>query len=209
MMGDKRMVTLRPDTQSPRWATEVAQLWPPQGQWTETAYFELPDTNRIVELSERELILMRPPSFTHQRVLDNLYALLKTFVQENGLGATAFAPLAVRLWPGKIREPDILFYAAVHRDRIGEWVSGPPDLAMEIISPGTRKTDRQEKFYEYAQAGIAEYWLVDPDGETVEVYALVDGVYELHERGHADGRVTSRLLAGFAVALADIFAAPQ
>lgn len=194
-----------PDTQQPRWTTEVAQLWPPQGQWTETAYFELPDTNRIVELSEGELTVMPPPSFTHQRVLDNLYSLLKAFVQEHALGVTAFAPLAVRLWPGKIREPDILFYAEQHLERIGVLVSGPPDLAVEILSPGTRQVDRQEKFFEYAQAGIGEYWIVDPEAKTIEVYALVEGAYELHDRGRPGAQAASRLLSGFAVNVADVF----
>lgn len=188
-----------------RWATAVAQLWPPQGQWTEDAYFSLPDTNRIVELSEGELILMPPPSFTHQRVLDNLYSRLKAFVAERDLGVTVFAPLAVRLWPGKIREPDIMFYAEAHRDRIGEQVSGPPDLVAEIVSPGSVKTDRQEKFAEYAQAGVPEYWIVDPAAESVEVYALADGVYLLHERGGPEAQVTSRLLDGFVVKVMDLF----
>lgn len=188
-----------------RWVTAVAQLWPPQGQWTEDAYFSLPDTNRITELSEGELILMPPPSFTHQRVLDNLYSRLKAFVGERGLGVTVFAPLAVRLWPGKIREPDIMFYAEAHRDRIGEQVSGPPDLVAEIVSPGSVKTDRQEKFAEYAQAGVSEYWIVDPAAESVEVYALADGVYLLHERGGPEAQVTSRLLDGFVVKVMDLF----
>jgi Uma2 family endonuclease len=188
-----------------RWVTAVAQLWPPQGQWTEDAYFSLPDTNRITELSEGELILMPPPSFTHQRVLDNLYSRLKAFVAEGDLGVTVFAPLAVRLWPGKIREPDIMFYAEAHRDRIGEQVSGPPDLVAEIVSPGSVKTDRQEKFAEYAQAGVSEYWIVDPAAETVEVYALADDVYLLHERGGLEAQVTSRLLDGFCLEVESLF----
>jgi Uma2 family endonuclease len=188
-----------------RWVTAVAQLWPPQGQWTEDAYFSLPDTNRITELSDGELILMPPPSFTHQRVLDNLYSRLKAFVGERDLGVTVFAPLAVRLWPGKIREPDIMFYAEAHRDRIGEQVSGPPDLVAEIVSPGSVKTDRQEKFAEYAQAGVSEYWIVDPAAESVEVYALADGVYLLHERGGLEAQVTSRLLDGFCLEVESLF----
>ncbi len=77
-----------------RLTTEIAQLWPPQGQWTETDYFNLPDTNRIIELSEGEIILTPPPSFTHQKVLDNLYSALKAYVQSQKSSVTAFAPLA-------------------------------------------------------------------------------------------------------------------
>lgn len=188
-----------PVSDSPRLTVEVAELWPRQGQWTETDYFNLPDSNRLVELSEGEISIMPPPSFTHQRLVDTLHSALKAFVQQRDLGVTAFAPLAVRLWPGKIREPDILFYAQASLSRIGELVSGPPDLAVEVISPGTRRLDRHDKFYEYAQAGIAEYWLVDPETQSVEVYALDDGVYTLLVQARAGGTAFSQLLDGFAI----------
>lgn len=190
----------------PRLTLEVAELWPAQGQWTEDDYFKLPETSRIVELSEGSVAIMPPPSFTHQRVLDNLYAELRGFVKRHGLGVTAFAPVAVRLWPGKIREPDIVFYTEDHRDRIGELVSEPPDLAVEVLSPGTRRTDRHEKFFEYAQVGISEYWLVDPEQETVEVFVLESGVYSLLVKADVDGIAHSRLIDGFSVSTADIFA---
>ena len=186
--------------------TDIAELWPRQGQWTETDYFNLPDSSRLVELSEGELSIMPPPSFTHQKILDNLYSLLKAFVVEHDLGVTVFAPLAVRLWPGKIREPDILFYTHAHQDRIDEQVSAPPDLAAEIISPGTRKTDRHDKFYEYAQAGIAEYWLVDPEAKTIEVFVLSDGVYTLLVKAGVKETVVSHLLPGQKISYQQIFA---
>ena len=186
--------------------TDIAELWPRQGQWTETDYFNLPDSSRLVELSEGELSIMPPPSFTHQKILDNLYSLLKAFVVEHDLGVTVFAPLAVRLWPGKIREPDILFYTHAHQDRIDEQVSAPPDLAAEIISPGTRKTDRHDKFYEYAQAGIAEYWLVDPEAKTIEVFVLSDGVYTLLVKAGVGETVNSHLLPGLKISCQQIFA---
>jgi Uma2 family endonuclease len=199
------MMATTPITDQPRLTTEVAELWPPQGQWTETEYFQLPDTNRIMELSEGELILMPPPSDRHQRVLGYLYRHLFAFVSERELGTVRFAPLAVRLWPGKIREPDLLFMAAEHADRIGELVYGPPDLIMEVLSPGTRKTDRREKFHEYAQAGVAEYWLVDPEAEMVEVFTLEDDVYRLTAQGKPGEQVASSLLAGFVVTVTAVF----
>jgi Uma2 family endonuclease len=184
--------------------TDIAELWPRQGQWTETDYFNLPDSSRLVELSEGELSIMPPPSFTHQKILDNLYSILKAFVVEHDLGVTIFAPLAVRLWPGKIREPDILFYTHAHQDRIDEQVSAPPDLAAEIISPGTRKTDRHDKFYEYAQAGITEYWLVAPEAKTVEVFVLSDGAYTLLVKAGIEETVNSHLLPGLKISCKQI-----
>jgi len=166
----------------PRWATEVAQLWPPQGQWTEEDYFSLPDTNRLVELSEGELIMPPHPTYTHQLVVGRLYRPLYAFVAEHGLGIVQFAPLPVRLWPGKIREPDILFISQEHSDRIGEQVCGPPDLVVEVLSPTTWRTDRREKMVEYTQAGIHEYWIVDTNEGTVEVFVLREGAYVLLDK---------------------------
>ncbi|MDH7485538.1 MAG: Uma2 family endonuclease [Anaerolineae bacterium] len=192
-----------------RLATEIAELWPPHGEWTEADYFALPDTNRLVELSEGELIMPPHPTETHQRVLDELYAAMRAFVREHNLGIIRFAPLPVRLWPGKIREPDILFIAQAHADRIGEQVYGPPDLVVEVLSSGTRRTDRGEKFLEYARAGVSEYWLVDPDAQTIEVFTLEEGVYTLLGKFGPGETARSQLLAGFEVAVDEVFAAPR
>jgi len=189
-----------------RLAVEVAQLWPPQGQWTEPDYFGLPDTNRLIELSEGELVMPPHPTHTHQAVLARLFVELRTFVQAHDLGTVQLAPLPVRLWPGKIREPDILFVAKEHADRIGEKLYGPPDLVMEVTSPGTRRIDRVEKFVEYAQAGVREYWIVDPDSRTVEVFVLREGAYELLGKWDDGEMARSEVLEGFEVAVEEAFA---
>ena len=155
----------------PRLATEIALLWPPQGQWTEQDYLSLPDSNQYIELSEGVVFIIPPPSYEHQCIVANFYRFLYSFVMSQNLGEVAFAPLAMRLWPGKIREPDVLFYSQVNADRLGETISGVPDLVAEVVSPGSRRVDSQEKFVEYAQAGVAEYWLIDPEEKTV-VFAL-------------------------------------
>jgi len=115
------------------WAP-VAELYPPQGQWTEEDYFSLPDTNRYLELSEGRLIMPPRPMRSHQVAVEELYVRLRAFVQEQGLGEVHPAPLPVRLWPGKIREPDVFFIGKEHAARIGERVVGVPDLVVEVIS---------------------------------------------------------------------------
>lgn len=175
----------------------MAELYPPQGQWTEAEYFALPDTNLYVELSEGRLVVPPHPTFRHQTSLQDLFLALHAFVEARRLGVVRFAPLPVRLWPGKIREPDIFFIAQAHADRIGEQVCGVPDLVVEVISPGTRLTDRGEKYFEYARAGVREYWLVDPEGPSIEVYTLREGVFEPLGR-YGPGEVAhSELLPGF------------
>ncbi len=96
----------------------VAELYPPQGQWTEEDYFALPDTHRLLELSEGRLIMPPHPTYSHQTALQNFFLKLYSFVEAHQLGIVRFAPLPVRLWPGKIREPDIFFLAKEHADRL-------------------------------------------------------------------------------------------
>lgn len=208
-------VTVAPKLQTPgrqpqrrsTLAVKLARLWPRQGQWTEEQYFALPVNNYLVELSEGELIILSPPSDAHQSASLNLSFALYTFVQAHQWGVVRYAPLPVRLWPGKIREPDVLFVAAEHAERIGDQVYGPPDLVAEIVSPSTARTDRQQKLVEYAQAGITEYWILDPAERTVEVYTLREGAYVSRGRYGAGETAESGLLSGFVVAVDTIFTA--
>lgn len=186
----------------PRLTVEVARLFPPQGEWTEWAYMALPETNHIVELSEGELIMPPPPLVGHQRILVNLVSRLHMFVTEHGLGRVFCAPTGVRLWPGKIREPDILFVAQEHTDRIKrDMIYGAPDLVVEILSPGTEETDRREKFNEYEQAGVSEYWIIDAQASNITVYVLTEGAYELQGVFSSGEMARSTLLEGFEIAI--------
>ncbi len=185
------------------WAP-VAELYPPQGQWTEEDYCSLPEANRYLELSEGRLIMPPHPTYSHQTALQNLFLKLQAFVEERRLGVVRFAPLPVRLWPGKIREPDIFFISKGHEGRIGERVCGVPDLIVEVTSPSTLKTERMEKFHEYAKAGVAEYWLVDLKERTIEVYLLQQGAYLLRGKWGAGETASSKLLRGFAVGVEEV-----
>ena len=79
-----------------------------------------------------------------------------------------------------------------------------PDLTAEVISRGSWKRDRVEKKALYEQAGVAEYWIVDPDSETIEVFARVKGVYQLHSRAQHHEVAKSKLLAGFKISFHDL-----
>jgi len=182
----------------------VGELFPPQGEWTEEDYFALPDRNRHIELSDGELIMPPHPTNRHQVAVLEFAGRLRQFVLENNLGFVRIAPLPVRLWPGKIREPDIFFMARGHADRIGEQVCGVPDLIVEVTSASTARLDRLEKFYEYARAGVKEYWIVDPDARAVEVYGLEGGAYLLRGRWGPGETAASGLLKGFEVRVEDV-----
>lgn len=92
------------------------QLFPPQGMWSDEQYLRL-QTNRLVELSDGRLEFPPMPSEEHQDLVGLLYRLLFDFVSARSLGKLLFAPLRVRLWPGKFREPDLVFMLAEHAVR--------------------------------------------------------------------------------------------
>ncbi len=183
----------------------LAELFPPQSTWTEAHYFSLPDTNRLVELAEGQILMPPHPTRSHQNAVQELYLRLRTHVDEREVGEVYVAPLPVRLAADRVREPDVLFMATEHADRMGEQFFGPPDLVMEVTSPGTRRTDRTEKLLEYAQAEVSEYWIADPQARTVEVFVLQGESYELLGRWGVGETARSSLLPGFEVDVADLF----
>jgi len=184
---------------------EILDLFPTQGKWTEEAYFSLPETNRIIELSRGRLIITPSPTTEHQEISSRLHLLIGNFVLSNNLGKVCYSPLDVRLWPGTIRQPDIVFMSNEHKDRIAERYWGVPDLVMEILSESTEKQDRTEKFYEYGKAGVLEYWIVDPSAQTIEVFVLDQGAYKLLGKWGTGEVAYSKVLAGFQVAVDGVF----
>ncbi len=102
-----------------------------------------------------------------------------------------------------------MFVAEAHRDRLRPtYIDGPADLAVEIVSPESGGRDRGEKFYEYAQGGVAEYWLLDPTTRWAEFYALQDGHYRtLLAAG--EGEFRSGVLPGFWLRLEWLWQVPR
>ena len=183
----------------------VAEFYPPQGQWTEEDYFALPDANRIVELSEGKIIMPPHPTRSHQSALEEIFVRLRAFVLERELGEVHIAPLPVRLWSEKIREPDIFFLSKEHADKAGEKVYGVPDLVIEVLSPGTEQVDRGKKYLEYAKAGVREYWIVEPQKRNIEVYVLRGNIYKLQGKYKVGQLARSELLSGFEVDVGKVF----
>jgi Uma2 family endonuclease len=154
---------------APAYSPELIDLLPLPGEWTEADYYPFSERGRLVELSDGNLEIIDLPTDFHQLILVRLSSALHVFVTARKLGHVRFAPLPVRLWSGKIREPDLMFMSAAHASRIGVYW-GVPDLAVEILSPGSVYKDREIKREEYAKAGVAEYWIVDPEARTVDIY---------------------------------------
>jgi Uma2 family endonuclease len=196
-------VRKEPMREEPAW--EIAELFPAQGQWNEEDYLAL-ETNRLVEFSHGYVEVLPMPSISHQFIVLFFYEALKEYVRKHRLGKVLVAPARVRLWQDKHREPDVFLLLTQAGRRIHEQYVDGADLVMEVVSGGRRDRERYlvTKRQEYAQAGIPEYWIVDPETERVTVLYLQDDTYAEHGIFARGETATSRLLAGFAVPVDDI-----
>jgi Uma2 family endonuclease len=171
-------------------------------------YLELPADGKRHELIDGDLYVTPAPTSRHQAVLRNLLRILGTFVHQTRRGALFPSPLDVVLSPNDVVQPDLLFVAADRLRLITDThVAGAPDLAVEIFSPSSRRTDARTKLRLYERYGVREYWLVDPELETIAVYRLDGGVYRQQaglelERGDV---LTSPLFTGLTISLAEVF----
>jgi Uma2 family endonuclease len=191
----------------PTW--EIAMLFPLQGEWTEAGYWALP-TNWRIELSEGCLEVLPVPTKIHQRILLFLLFSLQDYLRTHPIGELLPAPLPVRLWPGKLREPALVFSLFARKDASVKHAEGM-DLAMEILSEGEENRDRDlvTKRAEYAKAGVKEYWIVDPEENRITVLTLEADEYRLHGEFGSGTRATSVLLRGFEVDVSAVLAAGE
>jgi Uma2 family endonuclease len=148
-----------------------------------------------------EVIVQMPPKPRHQQVVAFLLQLLGLFIQLFQSGRLLPAPLEMRATPdGPAREPDLLFVAHEHLDRLTEVrLSGPADLVVEVVSDDSVARDRADKFYEYQAAGVREYWIIDPRPgyERADFFVLDDKGRYKPVPVDTDGRYYSTVLAGF------------
>jgi Uma2 family endonuclease len=136
-----------------------------------------------------------------------LFRPLDARVMARGIGEVFFAPLPIRLWPGKMREPDLLYLSTDRLPLEGEPPNGA-DLAIEVVSEGKRNRERdlETKRREYAQAKIAEYWIVDPEEKRITVLGLDGSEYRVHGVFSPGTQAASVVLPGFTVDVAAVFA---
>ncbi|MBI2800954.1 MAG: Uma2 family endonuclease [Gammaproteobacteria bacterium] len=183
----------------------------PRLPYTYDDYRTLPeDMSRRYELLHGDLYRVPAPTTRHQQILSTLYSLVRLQVNSHQLGTVLFAPVDVILGQGDAREvvqPDLMFVAADRRDLVKlQGIVGPPDLVVEILSPGTEERDRGYKLKMYARHNVPEYWIVDPDTCTIDIYSAGPAEYLAPIR-YRDGEVmTCARLRELRLSLRDIFA---
>jgi Uma2 family endonuclease len=170
-------------------------------------YFALTEEYPRHELLEGELIEMTPaPTSTCQRISWNLLILLDAHCQARKSGEVLAAPMDVVLSPRTVVQPDLIFIAPARRAQlVKEHIAGAPDLVIEILSPAAGARDLNQKRKLYARHGVHEYWVVDPDDESIEIQRLQGSVFStlaIFEKGQS---LTSPTFEGLTVDVAQVF----
>lgn len=189
-------------------ATEQRKIIKPEGQWCYEDYLNLPDDGLRYEIIKGVLYVANAPNYDHQFVTMQLTIQMGSYILQNQLGILLHAPFEVHLSEeSRPLQPDVLFIGADRQPTPGsQYFAGAPDVVVEVISPSSIRTDRQDKFDVYEAAGVREYWLVDPKTQAVEVYALSGGEYALFGQFIGDEVIQSTVLPGLAIITKTLFA---
>ena len=183
----------------------VSNVTATQAKLTYADYAKTPDDERY-ELLDGLLIKIPTPLVYHQRVLGNLLYRMAPFVSECKLGHVYSRPTDVVLSDTTVVEPDILFVTSQRSHIITrENIQGAPDLVVEILDPPTAESDRAVKLDLYAQHGVKEYWIVDPDAKTITVLLRGEGGFGVVGVYGEGETLRSPTLVGFNVALDEVF----
>ncbi len=172
-------------------------------------FCHLPESMLPHELIDGELRMPAAPNTRHQDILGNIYVPVRHHVRARDLGRVLLSPVDVVLDQARplVLQPDLLFVGKERLGVIRDKVYGAPDLTVEIFSGSGALFDRTEKAALYAQHGVRECWLVDPDAEAVEVRRLAPAGYEtIGVFGRGDF-VRSAVLPDLRLSVDDVFAA--
>jgi len=176
-----------------------------QGMWSVEQYLALTaQTNRLLEYTDGVIEVLPMPTDKHQSISLFLLLCFLAFVRPRG-GVAFYAPLRLEIRPGKFREPDLLILMRSDDPRRQNDYWRGADLVLEIVSPDNPARDLEEKPRDYAEAGIPEYWIVNPLDETVTVLTLTDGSYAEYGVFRRGDEARSKLLDGFTVRVDQIF----
>lgn len=155
------------------------------------------------ELLDGEIVQKSSPSIQHQRISRKLVVAIDNYLTQNPIGEVFCAPLDVVLEDRTAPQPDV-FFVSKDRDFILDEregvVIGTPDLIIEIISPSSVQRDRYQKKGLYERFAVREFWLVDPQNRSIEIFVLAQNEYQLHAFADETGElISSIVLPGFEI----------
>ena len=172
-------------------------------------YALIPDDGRRHEILDGQHVVSPAPTTVHQRLVLDLAAELHYHARRHRLGEVFVAPFDVILAEHDVVQPDVCFVSAERGHIVdAKNCKGVPDLMVEVLSPKTKRVDLVVKRTSYERAGVAEYWIADPEARTIDVLRLsADGRFEAprHLAADADDVLETPLMPGVATALPDLF----
>lgn len=171
-------------------------------------YLQFPDDGKRHEIIEGDHYMTPAPRTKHQSISLNLASAMRSVAKQNRAGLVFIAPCDVILSDENVVQPDVLFVSTARAANVTEDnIQGAPDLIVEILSESSRKRDEVTKRKLYEKFAVQEYWIVDPELETVKVFKLAQRKYgraaELSKE--ANDVLTTELLASFKLPLSEIF----
>ena len=180
----------------------------PPKKMTYEQFLEWADEDTRAEWVDGEIVWMSPVSLTHQTVALFLLRVFSDFVEAHQSGVVLYESFQMKTKRSG-REPDILFVSQANLSRLKEnYLDGPADLAVEVVSPESQERDRVTKFSEYEQNGVGEYWLIDPLHEQAEFYRRgSDGLFHAVPLND-DGTYRSAVLPGLWLRVAWLWQKP-
>lgn len=174
-------------------------------EYTYSDYEEL-EEGAPYELIGGRLIMNPAPVPYHQRISRNIEFALYEFVKKNRLGEVFDAPIDIHLGEKEVYQPDIIFISKDRTSIIGKKnIEGAPDLVIEILSESTAYNDLRKKKKVYEQKGVLEYWIVDPESASVEIFVLKDGKFISVKEFTENESLESPMFPGFSVSLTEVF----
>jgi len=171
------------------------------GKYTFNEHLNLKDDGFQYEIIKGVMKVVPAPSYEHQKLSGYLYVELGIFLRKNPIGIASYSPRDVKFSDDLKYQPDILF---ISREKLEinkhQYVDGPPDFIVEVLSPGTFSYDIREKFYNYEKFGVKEYWIMNPDNiNGSEFYYLEQGQYK---QFYPENMVIhSKVIEGFSIDL--------
>lgn len=186
------------------WA--LATRFPYQGRWSEEDFLAFETEHPRIELIDGFLDVLPLGTNRHQAALEAILLLLKAYGRPTR-GVARVAGGRLRLRPGLIREPDVMYLAGDRRGHITEEFWTHADLVVEVLSPGATNEvrDRVTKRREYAEAQVPEYWIVDPEAQRITVLALAADGYEERATLSRGEVLRAATLPGLTVDVGEIF----
>ena len=154
-------------------------------------YEALPADGRRYEIHDGELSVTPAPSPRHQRMIGDLYTILRQHVKSGGLGEVLLSPIDCILSDITVVQPDLVYLDTARASLVSNrGIEGPPALVIEVLSPSTTEIDRSTKRQLYARHGVPCYWIVDAETRTIEAHVLSEGRYQLAARAFGSGPVS-------------------